>query len=82
MTANANYLRFDRTEVLEAILFQSGIKHSIGVDMGGGLQYRPLLNDNMVLTGGFGVLLPGSGLKRLYPDKMLYSGFVLMRVLF
>jgi len=82
MTANANYLRFDRTEVLEAILFQSGIKHSIGVDVGGGLQYRPLLNDNMVLTGGFGVLLPGSGLKRLYPDKMLYSGFVLMRVLF
>jgi hypothetical protein len=82
MTANANYLRFDRTEVLEAVLFQSGIKHSIGVDVAGGLQYRPLLNDNMVLTGGFGVLLPGSGLKRIYPDKMLYSGFVLMRVLF
>jgi hypothetical protein len=82
MTANANYLRFDRTEVLEAVLFQSGIKHGIGVDVGGGLQYRPLLSDNMVLTGGFGVLLPGSGLKRLYPDKMLYSGFVLMRVLF
>jgi hypothetical protein len=82
MTANANYLRFDRTEVLEALLFQSGINHNIGVDVGGGVQYRPLLSDNMVLTGGFGVLLPGSGFKRIYPDKTLYSGFVLMRVLF
>ncbi len=82
MTVNGNYLRFDRTEVLEALLFQSGIKHSIGVDVGAGLQYRPLLSDNMVLTGGFGVLLPGSGLKNIYPDKMLYSGFVLMRLLF
>jgi hypothetical protein len=36
----------------------------------------------MVITGGFGVLLPGSGLKAIYPDKTLYSGFVLMRVLF
>ena len=82
ITANANYLRFDRTEVLEAVLFQSGIKHNIGVDVGGGLQYRPLLSDNIVLTGGFGVLLPGSGLKSIYPDKTLYSGFVLMRFLF
>jgi hypothetical protein len=55
---NVNYLRFDRTEVLQTILFQSGIKHSIGVDAGFGLQYRPFLSENIVLTGGFGVLVP------------------------
>ena len=41
---NVNYLRFDHTEVLQAILFilfQGGIKRSIGVDAGFGLQYRP-----------------------------------------
>jgi hypothetical protein len=81
-TFNVNYLRFDRTEVLEAVLFQSGIKHSIGVDVAAGLQYRPFLNDNFVITGGFGVLLPGAGLAQIYPDKTLYSGFLLTRFLF
>lgn len=81
-TINVNYLRFDRTEVLEAILFQSGIRHSIGVDAGFGLQYRPLLSENIVFTGGFGVLFPGAGLKNIYPDKMLYSGFILTRFFF
>ena len=81
-TFNANYLRFDRTEVLETILFQSGIKHSIGVDVAAGFQYRPLLNDNFVITGGFGVLLPSSGFAQIYPDKILYSGFLLTRFLF
>ena len=71
---NVNYLRFDRTEVLEAILFQSGINKSIGVDAGFGFQYRPFLNDNIVITGGFGVLKPGAGLRRIYPDVTLFSG--------
>ena len=79
---NVNYLRFDRTEVLEAILFQSGIKKSIGVDAGFGFQYRPFLNDNIVITGGFGVLKPGAGLRRIYPDVTLFSGFLNTRFLF
>ena len=40
---NANYLRFDRTEPLEFVLFQSPITHSIGTDVGVGLEYRPPL---------------------------------------
>ena len=79
---NVNYLRFDRTEVLEAILFQSGINKSIGVDAGFGIQYRPFLNDNIVITGGFGVLKPGAGLRRIYPDVTLFSGFLNTRFLF
>jgi hypothetical protein len=79
---NVNYLRFDRTEVLQAILFQSGIKHSIGVDAGVGLQYRPFLSENIVLTGGFGVLVPGAGFKQIYTSQSLLSAFINTRFFF
>ncbi|MBI3207560.1 MAG: hypothetical protein HYZ37_01505 [Candidatus Solibacter usitatus] len=81
-TVNVNYARFHRTEVLEAVLFQSGIHHSIGVDMGFGMQYRPWLSDNMVLTGGFGYLVPLEGFNNIYEGKKLISGFVNMRLFF
>jgi hypothetical protein len=81
-TVNVNYLRFDRTEVLEAVLFQSKIRHGIGVDAGFGLQYRPKLSDNIVLTGGFGALFPQDGFRNLYNGRVLYSGFMNARVVF
>ena len=81
-TINANYLRFHHTEVLEAVLFQSGIRHGIGVDTGLGLQYRPLLNDNIVVTCGFGTLFPQDGFKNIYNGRVLFSGFVNARVVF
>jgi hypothetical protein len=79
---NVNYLQFDRTEVLEALLFQSGIRRAIGFDTGLGLQYRPKLNDNIVLTGGFGVLMPRAGFENLFTTQVLYSGFILARFQF
>ena len=81
-TINTNYTRFMRTEVLEALLFQSGIKHGIGVDTGFGAQYRPFLNDNVVVNSGFGVLIPQAGFKNLYNGRTLYSGFVNVRLVF
>jgi hypothetical protein len=81
-TVNVNYARFHRTEVLEAVLFQSGIRHAIGVDTGMGLQYRPLLSDNIVLTGGAGFLAPMRGFKDIYTGRTLLSGFVSLRILF
>src|SRR5579863_1892267 len=56
---NANYLRFDRTEPLEILLFQPDIRHSIGMDTGVGLQYRPSLTENIVITAGVSNLAPG-----------------------
>ena len=79
---HVNYLRFHRTEVLEALLFQSGIRQEIGWDYGWGLQYRPLLSENVVVTGGLGILRPGDGFKNIYTGQTLYSGFLLMRFLF
>jgi hypothetical protein len=48
--ANTSYLRFDRTEPLEILLFQSPIRHSISEDVGFGVKYRPKLNENIVVT--------------------------------
>lgn len=81
-TVNVNYARFHRTEVLEAVLFQSGIRHGIGVDSGFGLQYRPLLSENVVVTGGCGVLFPQDGFQNLYNGRTLYSGFVNVRLVY
>jgi hypothetical protein len=46
------------------------------------VQYRPKLNDNIVLTGGFGVLLPRAGFENLFTTQVLYSGFLLARFQF
>jgi hypothetical protein len=81
-TLNVNWARFIRTESLEALLFQSRIPRAIGVDAGMGLQYRPLLNDNVVITGGFGALSPGAGFDAIYAGQALFSGFVNVRLVF
>jgi hypothetical protein len=70
---NANYLLFDRTEVLETFTFQDDISHRIGTDLSLGLEYRPLLNDNIVFEGGFASLIPSGGLRDLYGE---YDPFV------
>jgi len=79
---NVNWSKFNDTQVLETVLFQPNIRHAIGVDSGLGLQYRPLLNDNMVLTAGFGALVPGGGFKDLYNGQTLFSVFVNLRMVF
>ena len=81
-TINANYAKFNRTEVLQALLFQSHIHHAIGVDTGIGAQYRPLLNDNITVTAGVGTLAPGRGFKDIYTGRTLYSAFVNLRMVF
>jgi len=47
---NSNYLRFDRTEPLQLLLFQQPIRHSIGTDFGAGFEYRPPLSENIVFA--------------------------------
>jgi len=73
--ANFNYLRFDRTEPLEYILFESPIRHTIGEDFGIGVTYRPPLTENIILTGGASALQPGEGFKDIYTSRTLFSLF-------
>jgi len=63
---NANYLRFDKTGTLDLLLFQPGIRKSIGLDLGAGVVYRPLLNENVVITAGVTGLLPGAAFEDIF----------------
>ncbi|MEE8524677.1 MAG: hypothetical protein V3T72_12155 [Thermoanaerobaculia bacterium] len=63
-----NYLQFDTTEVLELLTFQRQVDREIGVDLSAGLRWRPFLNNNMIVLGGIGALLPGSGFRDIYED--------------
>jgi Carboxypeptidase regulatory-like domain len=80
--ANVNYLRFERTESLEQILFQSPIHHSIGVDSSFGVRYRPPLTENFSIAAGAATLIPGQGLKDIYTGRVLFSLFTDLRFQF
>ncbi len=79
---NANYLQFDRTEMLQALLFQGQIGRSIGPDFGVGVRYRPPLTENVVLSAGVSTLLPGTSLRQIYNSRVLISGFARIRFQF
>jgi hypothetical protein len=74
---NANYMSFDRTEALELLLFQNKVSRSLGIDYSLGVQYRPLLTDNIIVNLGFAVFQPLDGFADIYEKKhSLYSAFV------
>lgn len=78
---NTNFLFFDRTNVLKTFTFQNDISRSIGTDASVGVEYRPFLNNNVILTGGTAMLFPGAGFQDLYRNPNshvdpLYSTFV------
>ena len=66
LITNANYLQFDSLGALQYFTFQNHIRRDIGVDLSVGLEYRPALNDNIILTGGYACLVPGGGFRDLY----------------
>jgi hypothetical protein len=67
---NYNYIRFNHTETIEQVsLFRAGVRHEIGHDLGLGFIYRPMLNENIVLTGGVTGLRPGRGFTDIYTSN-------------
>jgi hypothetical protein len=79
---NVNYLRFERTETLEQILFQAPIRHNIGFDSSIGVRYRPPLTENIAITAAAATLIPGQGLKDIYGGKLMYTFFTDIRFQF
>jgi hypothetical protein len=88
---NANYLRFHKTGALQSLLFQPGIRKTIGIDVGGGFLYRPLLNENVVIQAGVTALLPGAAFDDLFSSpcsqpscgaaaRTLYNGFLALKL--
>lgn len=79
---NFNVMRFQHTEPLEYLLFQSKIPSSLGLDYSIGFVYRPLLSDNMTFTAGVSGFTPGSGLRKIYTGRTLVSAFTVIRFQF
>lgn len=88
---NASYLRFHKTGALQSLLFQPGIRKTIGIDVGGGVLYRPLLNENVVIQAGFTALLPGAAFDDLFSSpcsqpscgasaRTLYNAFLSLKL--
>ncbi len=63
---NTNFLWFDQTEVLETFLFTGEVRNFIGTDISFGAEYRPFLNNNVLMLGGFSTLLAGDGFEDLF----------------
>jgi hypothetical protein len=78
---NVNFLWFDSVAVLRTFTFAEHIDSFIGVDMSTGVEYRPLLSNNVILTTGISCLATGQGFRDLYgnshssPDALV-AGFV------
>ena len=69
-------LRFHHTAPLEAVLFQSPVRQNIGVDFGGGLQYRPPLSENVVVSAGASALRLAQGLRDIYSPRRYFVSIV------
>jgi hypothetical protein len=63
---NANYIRLVETDTIKTALLTDKADPEIGGDLSIGFQYRPLLTDNIIISIGFGALIPGQGYRDIY----------------
>jgi hypothetical protein len=82
LIGNVNFLQFNCTQPLVFLLQQNGIKRTIGTDGSLGVVYRPLLSDNIVITGGGAALVPSSAFRDFYTSQTLFSVFTTVRFQF
>lgn len=74
-SVNANYLYFMETAPLELLLNQANIRNEIGWDVSLGLEYRPFLNNNMVVKFNGATFVPGGGFRDMLTNHLLYQAF-------
>ena len=63
---NANHIRFAQTESLQTALFTNEVSPDFGWDLSLGFQWRPLLTENIVVSAGYALFLPGRGFRDIY----------------
>jgi len=78
LSVNATLLQFQYTEVLQRVLFQQNIEKSIGMDYSAGVQWRPALNDQLVVTAGASFFMPSAGFKNILTADKLFAPFVVL----
>jgi hypothetical protein len=79
LIANTTYLQFDSTNVLQLAEHDGRLVDSdIGIDYSVGMQYRPLLNNNIIFNLGLSFLTPFAEFQKIYSAQTLYSTFASM----
>ena len=63
---NINYINFMETDPIKTALLTDKVGRELGWDLSLGFQYRPLLTDNVIISAGFGALIPGRGFRDIY----------------
>ena len=66
--ANVSKLDFVDTSSLAALRNQDITSKDLGVDISTGVQYRPFMSQNAVLTASASALLPGKAFKQLFDE--------------
>lgn len=74
---NANSIWFAQTDTAELFLNQRGIRSHVGYETNLVVQYRPLLNNNIIITAGGSLFFPGDGFVDLYnSERTLHQVFM------
>lgn len=68
LVTNCNMMWFEQVAVLQTFTYQEAIHRFIGTDLSAGIEYRPLLNNNVIINFGAATLLPGVGFHDLYDN--------------
>ncbi len=63
---NANYIWFAETAPIKLALQTNDANNKFGLDLSLGIKYRPLLTDNIIVSLGGGLFIPGQGYKDIY----------------
>lgn len=63
---NINYIWMTETDVVETVLLTNKSSNDFGLDASIGFQWRPLLTDNIIVSAGVGIFIPGNGYKDIY----------------
>ncbi len=75
---NISKLDFMNTAVLSALRNQRITSNDLGVDVSAGVQYRPFMSQNIVVSASAAALLPGEGLKQLYDENKRGSQYSIL----
>lgn len=71
--ANANYIWLNETKPIELALQTNKMRHELGTDLSLGFKYRPFLTEQVILSAGLGVFLPGAGYRDIYRRNTVHT---------
>jgi hypothetical protein len=85
--ANWNYMTFDHTQPISAVIGVNNISTKIGLDNGFGFRIRPLLNENFTIDTGYSFLFSGEGIRQIYggtgqAGAVLHAVFLRIRLVY